>query len=113
MGGGRKYMLPKNTSDVEYPAEKKHNGTRKDGRNLIQEWVDKTKEKVGATSYLNPEYVFLNYFCFSSVFQLRNVSAFHAKCSGARSFVNLVEFSVFLHMHDLKLHQIFTSPESR
>lgn len=49
MGGGRKYMLPKNTSDVEYPGEKKHSGTRKDGRNLIQEWIDRTKNKVRVT----------------------------------------------------------------
>ncbi|KAL7837819.1 hypothetical protein SRHO_G00275300 [Serrasalmus rhombeus] len=47
MGGGRKYMLPKNTSDVEYPGEKKHSGTRKDGRNLIQEWIDRMKDKKG------------------------------------------------------------------
>ncbi|XP_017573422.1 alkaline phosphatase, tissue-nonspecific isozyme [Pygocentrus nattereri] len=47
MGGGRKYMLPKNTSDVEYPEEKKHSGTRKDGRNLIQEWIDRRKDKKG------------------------------------------------------------------
>ncbi|KAI5093490.1 alkaline phosphatase, tissue-nonspecific isozyme isoform X2 [Silurus meridionalis] len=47
MGGGRKYMLPKNMSDVEYPSEKKYNGTRKDGRNLIQEWVNRTKYKRG------------------------------------------------------------------
>uniref|UniRef100_A0A3B4YAK3 Alkaline phosphatase n=1 Tax=Seriola lalandi dorsalis TaxID=1841481 RepID=A0A3B4YAK3_SERLL len=32
MGGGRKYMFPKNTSDVEYPGVAKHSGTRKDGR---------------------------------------------------------------------------------
>ncbi|KAG7319058.1 hypothetical protein KOW79_017532 [Hemibagrus wyckioides] len=47
MGGGRKYMLPKNMSDVEYPSEKKHSGTRKDGRNLIQEWIDRMKDKRG------------------------------------------------------------------
>uniref|UniRef100_A0A4W4FV26 Alkaline phosphatase n=1 Tax=Electrophorus electricus TaxID=8005 RepID=A0A4W4FV26_ELEEL len=44
MGGGRKYMLPENTSDVEYPSTR---GTRKDGRNLIEEWVDRTKDKRG------------------------------------------------------------------
>uniref|UniRef100_A0ABM5EK38 Alkaline phosphatase n=2 Tax=Pogona vitticeps TaxID=103695 RepID=A0ABM5EK38_9SAUR len=38
MGGGRKYMFPKNTSDVEYPSEDKYRGTRLDGRNLIEEW---------------------------------------------------------------------------
>ncbi|XP_076863802.1 alkaline phosphatase, tissue-nonspecific isozyme [Brachyhypopomus gauderio] len=47
MGGGRKYMLPENTSDVEYPGEKRHSGTRKDGRNLIREWTDRTKDKRG------------------------------------------------------------------
>lgn len=47
MGGGRKYMLPKNMSDVEYPAEKRHSGTRKDRRNLIQEWTDRMSDKKG------------------------------------------------------------------
>ncbi|XP_077582063.1 alkaline phosphatase, tissue-nonspecific isozyme [Stigmatopora nigra] len=47
MGGGRKYMFPKNTSDVEYPDTDNHNGTRNDGRNLIQEWIDKTKSRKG------------------------------------------------------------------
>lgn len=46
MGGGRKYMFPKNMSDVEYPNILKHSGTRKDGRNLVQEWVDRMKDKV-------------------------------------------------------------------
>lgn len=46
MGGGRKFMTPKNMSDVEYPTQTKHNGTRKDGRNLVQEWIDRTKNKV-------------------------------------------------------------------
>lgn len=46
MGGGRKSMYPRNTPDVEYPAEKKHNGTRKDGRNLVGEWTDRVKDKV-------------------------------------------------------------------
>ncbi|XP_058017373.1 alkaline phosphatase, tissue-nonspecific isozyme [Ahaetulla prasina] len=46
MGGGRKYMFPKNTSDVEYPDEEKYKGTRLDNRNLVQEWKDaKPKEK--------------------------------------------------------------------
>ncbi|NWU94191.1 PPBT protein, partial [Upupa epops] len=40
LGGGRKYMFPKNTSDVEYPHEDKHRGTRLDRRNLIQAWHD-------------------------------------------------------------------------
>ena len=46
MGGGRKYMFPQNTSDVEYPGVAKHSGTRKDGRNLVKEWQDRTKAKV-------------------------------------------------------------------
>lgn len=46
MGGGRKFLTPKNMSDVEYPTQAKHNGTRKDGRNLVQEWIDRTKDKV-------------------------------------------------------------------
>lgn len=48
MGGGRKYMYPKDTPDVEYPNEKQHYGTRKDGRNLIDEWKERMKEKVSA-----------------------------------------------------------------
>ncbi|XP_067243357.1 alkaline phosphatase, tissue-nonspecific isozyme [Chanodichthys erythropterus] len=47
MGGGRRYMYPKNTPDVEYPGDKKHNGTRKDGRNLVEEWIDRMKDKRG------------------------------------------------------------------
>ncbi|CAN2387966.1 alkaline phosphatase activity [Pristimantis euphronides] len=38
MGGGRKYMFPKNTPDVEYPKDEQANGTRQDGLNLTQEW---------------------------------------------------------------------------
>ncbi|KAF3690204.1 Alkaline phosphatase [Channa argus] len=47
MGGGRKYMYPKNVGDVEYPTVDKHNGTRKDGRHLLQEWMDRMKDKKG------------------------------------------------------------------
>lgn len=47
LGGGRKYMFPKNKSDVEYPNILKHSGTRKDGRNLVQEWTDRMKDKKG------------------------------------------------------------------
>ncbi|XP_061742336.1 alkaline phosphatase, tissue-nonspecific isozyme [Nerophis ophidion] len=47
LGGGRKYMYPKNTPDMEYPNIGKHNGTRNDGRNLVKEWVDKMKDKKG------------------------------------------------------------------
>lgn len=50
MGGGRKYMFPKNKSDVEYPGVAKHSGTRKDGRNLVQEWIDRMKDKVNFSS---------------------------------------------------------------
>ncbi|NXU10166.1 PPBT protein, partial [Pardalotus punctatus] len=38
LGGGRKYMYPKNVSDVEYPHEEKHRGTRLDHRDLVQAW---------------------------------------------------------------------------
>ncbi|NWH76887.1 PPBT protein, partial [Piaya cayana] len=41
LGGGRKYMFPQNTADVEYPHEEKHQGTRLDQRNLVQAWHDK------------------------------------------------------------------------
>ncbi|KAI4826910.1 alkaline phosphatase, tissue-nonspecific isozyme [Pseudochaenichthys georgianus] len=47
MGGGRKYMFPKNKSDVEYPNDLKHSGTRKDGRNFVEEWTDRMKDKKG------------------------------------------------------------------
>ncbi|NXX41778.1 PPBT protein, partial [Tricholaema leucomelas] len=40
LGGGRKYMFPKNTSDVEYPHEDKHRGTRLDRRDLVRAWHD-------------------------------------------------------------------------
>ncbi|NWW76883.1 PPBT protein, partial [Climacteris rufus] len=40
LGGGRKYMFPKNASDVEYPHEEKHRGTRLDRRNLVQAWQE-------------------------------------------------------------------------
>lgn len=33
-------MYPKNVSDVEYPHEEKHRGTRLDGRNLIRAWKE-------------------------------------------------------------------------
>lgn len=47
LGGGRKYMYPLNTSDVEYPGELKHAGTRKDGRNLVEEWKSRMIHKKG------------------------------------------------------------------
>ncbi|NXK00791.1 PPBT protein, partial [Corythaixoides concolor] len=40
LGGGRKYMFPKNASDVEYPHEDKHRGTRLDRRDLVRAWHD-------------------------------------------------------------------------
>uniref|UniRef100_A0A8C4KUF4 Alkaline phosphatase n=1 Tax=Dromaius novaehollandiae TaxID=8790 RepID=A0A8C4KUF4_DRONO len=40
LGGGRKYMFPKNASDVEYPGEERHRGTRLDRRDLVQAWRD-------------------------------------------------------------------------
>ena len=49
MGGGRKYMFPKNKSDIEYPGVAKHSGTRKDGRDLVQEWTDRMKDKVNVS----------------------------------------------------------------
>ncbi|XP_069598952.1 alkaline phosphatase, tissue-nonspecific isozyme [Ranitomeya imitator] len=41
MGGGRKYMYPKNTPDVEYPSDEKANGTRLDALNLTKVWREK------------------------------------------------------------------------
>ncbi|XP_037263183.1 intestinal-type alkaline phosphatase-like [Falco rusticolus] len=39
LGGGRMYMTPKRTPDPEYPEDPAQNGTRKDGLNLIAEWL--------------------------------------------------------------------------
>ncbi|XP_026576786.1 intestinal-type alkaline phosphatase [Pseudonaja textilis] len=39
LGGGRKYMTPKGTPDPEYPTKNSTQGTRKDNRNLIEEWL--------------------------------------------------------------------------
>ncbi|XP_028645406.1 intestinal-type alkaline phosphatase 1 [Grammomys surdaster] len=39
LGGGRKFMFPKGTSDPEYPNDSAQSGTRLDGRNLVQEWL--------------------------------------------------------------------------
>ncbi|KAG3275523.1 intestinal-type alkaline phosphatase 1-like [Ictidomys tridecemlineatus] len=41
LGGGRKFMFPKGTPDPEYPSDTTQNGTRLDGRNLVQEWLAK------------------------------------------------------------------------
>ncbi|KAG9482689.1 hypothetical protein GDO78_011376 [Eleutherodactylus coqui] len=47
MGGGRKYMFPKNTPDLEHPKDDRANGTRQDGLNLTQVWREKKpKDKV-------------------------------------------------------------------
>ncbi|XP_032903915.1 alkaline phosphatase, tissue-nonspecific isozyme isoform X1 [Amblyraja radiata] len=45
MGGGRKYMFPRDTPDVEYPNEWKANGSRLDGKNLVEEWKHSKKDK--------------------------------------------------------------------
>ncbi|KAM4770520.1 intestinal-type alkaline phosphatase-like [Cyanocitta cristata] len=39
LGGGRMYMTPRRTPDPEYPEDPDQNGTRKDGRDLIAEWL--------------------------------------------------------------------------
>lgn len=39
-------MFPKNMSDVDYPGVAKYNGVRNDGRNLVQEWIDRMKDQV-------------------------------------------------------------------
>ncbi|XP_077386876.1 alkaline phosphatase, tissue-nonspecific isozyme [Festucalex cinctus] len=62
MGGGRKYMFPKNTPDVEYPTVERHNGTRNDGRNLVQEWIDRTKNKKGYYVWNRSQLLQLNPF---------------------------------------------------
>lgn len=47
MGGGRKYMFPKNRTDVEYELDEKARGTRLDGLNLIDIWKSfKPRHKV-------------------------------------------------------------------
>ncbi|XP_037856105.1 alkaline phosphatase, tissue-nonspecific isozyme isoform X3 [Chlorocebus sabaeus] len=38
MGGGRKYMYPKNKTDVEYEIDEKARGTRLDGLDLVNIW---------------------------------------------------------------------------
>ncbi|CAB1353632.1 unnamed protein product [Coregonus sp. 'balchen'] len=60
MGGGRKYMFPKNQSDVEYPGEKKHFGTRIDGRNLVEEWNNRMKNKKAHYVWNKKELLSLN-----------------------------------------------------
>lgn len=47
MGGGRKYMHPKNKTDVEYELDEKARGTRLDGLDLISIWKSfKPRHKV-------------------------------------------------------------------
>ncbi|KAJ8360465.1 hypothetical protein SKAU_G00169900 [Synaphobranchus kaupii] len=60
MGGGRKYMFPQNTSDVEYPREHKHSGTRKDGRNLVEEWKIRMAHKKGQYVWNRKDLLSLN-----------------------------------------------------
>ncbi|KAJ8391178.1 hypothetical protein AAFF_G00096070 [Aldrovandia affinis] len=60
MGGGRKYMFPKNTSDVEHPRELKHSGTRKDGRNLVEEWKNRMTNKRGRYVWNRKDLLSLN-----------------------------------------------------
>ncbi|CAH2318528.1 alkaline phosphatase, tissue-nonspecific isozyme [Pelobates cultripes] len=48
MGGGRKYMYPLNTPDVEYPEDPKANGSRHDGLNLTKVWLDNKPNKQAA-----------------------------------------------------------------
>lgn len=74
-------MYPKNTPDVEYPGDKKHNGTRKDGRNLVGEWIDRMKDKVKdetrekqGTSF----HLFIYNVMFNSVQKKKKKKRFHA-----------------------------------
>uniref|UniRef100_A0A8C9S1R1 Alkaline phosphatase n=1 Tax=Scleropages formosus TaxID=113540 RepID=A0A8C9S1R1_SCLFO len=60
MGGGRRYMLPKNTSDVEYPNEAKHQGTRLDGRDLLEEWQMKMRHERGVYVWNRRDLLALN-----------------------------------------------------
>ncbi|XP_046780324.1 intestinal-type alkaline phosphatase isoform X3 [Gallus gallus] len=39
LGGGRAYMSPRWTPDPEYPEDPAQNGTRRDGRDLVAEWL--------------------------------------------------------------------------
>ncbi|XP_025906849.1 alkaline phosphatase, tissue-nonspecific isozyme [Nothoprocta perdicaria] len=61
LGGGRKYMFPKNTSDVEYPGEEKHRGTRLDRRDLVRAWREsKAPGKVARYVWHRRELLALN-----------------------------------------------------
>lgn len=46
IGGGRKYMTPKGFPDPEYPSDASAQGQRRDGRNLIQDWIQMKEGKV-------------------------------------------------------------------
>ncbi|KAG7322225.1 hypothetical protein KOW79_015083 [Hemibagrus wyckioides] len=46
IGGGRKYMTPKDTVDPEYPTDLKSAGMREDKRNLVNEWINMKEGKV-------------------------------------------------------------------
>ncbi|XP_069053405.1 intestinal-type alkaline phosphatase 1-like [Lepisosteus oculatus] len=45
LGGGRMYMTPKGTPDPEYPTSSSRRGKRKDGKNLIELWLEARKSK--------------------------------------------------------------------
>ncbi|KAJ7998641.1 hypothetical protein DPEC_G00206990 [Dallia pectoralis] len=59
MGGGRKYMFPRNQSDVEYLGDKFFGG-RKDGRNLVEEWTNQKKNKKASYVWNRKELMSLN-----------------------------------------------------
>ncbi|NXP24796.1 PPBT protein, partial [Scytalopus superciliaris] len=81
LGGGRKYMFPKNASDVEYPHEEKHRGTRLDRRDLVQAWHDaKPSGKVAKYVWHRRELLALNLsrvdFLLGIILPPRNPGAF-------------------------------------
>ncbi|XP_072281794.1 alkaline phosphatase, tissue-nonspecific isozyme-like [Pyxicephalus adspersus] len=41
LGGGRKYMYPMGTPDIEYPTDPTANGSRQDGLDLVRMWKEK------------------------------------------------------------------------
>ncbi|XP_030432374.1 alkaline phosphatase, germ cell type-like isoform X3 [Gopherus evgoodei] len=52
LGGGRMYMTPRKTPDPEYPTDPKQSGTRKDGLDLVENWLS---AKEGARYVWNKE----------------------------------------------------------
>ncbi|NWR60532.1 PPBI1 phosphatase, partial [Bucorvus abyssinicus] len=46
LGGGRMYMTPKRTPDPEYPEDSAQNGARKDGLDLIAEWLSAKQHRL-------------------------------------------------------------------